>query len=85
VVPWERSNGIGDTLTHVNSITTGHMTHDQPRLAIQGRVFATISLGLSDNSGVSRTVSIVRSSPLTSKISWAREASSKATRLFLTR
>jgi len=70
----DRNGGIftGDTITHVDLVSTNAMSHAELHLAMQGREFTSISLGVLDSGVDSQTLTVLRSPPKTPQISWAR-------------
>jgi len=63
---------VGELITHINSIQTTTMSHNELHRAYQSPEYISVSLGIADPQGNAQTFSVVRSPSKTSRISWAR-------------
>jgi len=63
---------VGELITRIDTIPTAAMNHSELHRALQGPEYTSVSLGVVDLQGNAQTISILRSLPRTSQISWAR-------------
>jgi len=63
---------VGEFITHIDTIPTAAMNHSELHRAPQGPEYTSVSLDVADLHGNTQTISVVRSPPQTSQISWAR-------------
>jgi len=63
---------VGEFITHIDTIPTAAMNHSELHRALQGLEYTSVSLGVADLQGNAQTISVLRSPPMTSQISWAR-------------
>ena len=63
---------VGELITHIDTIPTAVMNHSEIHRALQGPEYTSVSLGVADLQGNAQTISVLRSLPKTSQISWAR-------------
>ena len=63
---------VGELITHIDSISTTAMSHSELHRALQGPENTSVSLGIMDPQGNAQTISVLRSPPKTTQISWAR-------------
>jgi len=63
---------VGEFITHIDTIPTAAMNHSELHRAQQGPEYTSVSLDVADLQGNAQTISVLRSPPRTSQISWAR-------------
>jgi len=63
---------VGELITHIDTIPTAVMNHSEIHRALQGPEYTSVSLGVADLQGNAQAISVLRSPPRTSQISWAR-------------
>ena len=65
---------VGEFITHwhIDTIPTTAMNHSELHRALQGPEYTSVSLDVADLQGNAQTISVLRSPPKTSQISWAR-------------
>jgi len=63
---------VGELITHIDWIPTTTMSHSELHKALTGPEYTLVSLGIVDPQGNAQTMSVLRSPPKTSQISWAR-------------
>jgi len=63
---------VGELITHIDWIPTTTMSHSELLKALTGPEYTLVSLGIVDPQGNAQTMSVLRSPPKTSQISWAR-------------
>jgi len=63
---------VGEFITHIDTIPTATMNHSELHRALQGPEYSAVSLDVADLQGNAQTISVLRSPPKTSQISWAR-------------
>jgi len=71
---------VGELITHIDSIPTAAMNHSELHRAVQGPEYTSVSLDVVDLQGNDQTISVLRSAPGTSQISWARAVTVKPLR-----
>ena len=63
---------VGELITHIDSIPSITMNHNELHRALQGPEYTSVSLGIADPQGNAQTISVLRNPSKTSQISWAR-------------
>jgi len=63
---------VGEFITHIDTTSTAAMNHSELHRALQGPEYTSVSLDVADLQGNAQTISVLRSLPKTSQISWAR-------------
>ena len=67
---------VGELITHIDSIPTATMNHNEVHKALQGPEYTSVSLGVADLQGNAQKISVLSSPPRTSQISCARAVKS---------
>jgi len=62
---------VGEFITRIDTIPTDAMNHSELYRALQGPEYTSVSLDVADLQGNAQTISVLRSPPKTSQISWA--------------
>jgi len=63
---------VGEFITHIDTIPTDTLNHSELHGALQGPEYTSVSLDVADLQGNAQTISVLRSPPKTSQISWAQ-------------
>jgi len=63
---------VGELITPIDSIPTTAMHHSELHRALQGPEYTSVSVGIADLQGNAQTISLLRSPPKISQISWAQ-------------
>jgi len=63
---------VGEFITHIDTIPTAAMNHSEFHRALQGPEYTSVSSDVANLQGNAQTISVLRSPPKTSQISWAR-------------
>jgi len=63
---------VGEFIKHIDTIAADTMNHSEFHRALHGPEYTSVSLDVADLQGNAQTISVLRSPPKTSQISWAR-------------